>query len=157
MPERMARTPVSGVDFGTALNAILTSPAVRVSRVELTTRVPDPIASVNARANAIVVPPEDAALARARAVGGARDARLADHRMREVVSGPRGPVSAMVGEVLAPVLQALGTAGGRPEEGWPQGLDIDGPHDACLTLLYACFTPPAQAQQVEGLRRLAAN
>jgi amidase len=87
----------------------------------------------------------------------ARGARLGDYRIGYVLDDPRGPVSPEVGEVLAAAVEALRKAGARLEEGWPPGLDVGEQYAAYLTLLYARFTPPAREDQLEGLRRLAAN
>jgi amidase len=87
----------------------------------------------------------------------ARGARLADYRIGYVLDDPRAPVSSDVGPVLAAAVEALRKAGARLEPGWPQGLNVEEQYDAYLTLLYAWFTPPAREDQLEGLRRLAAN
>jgi amidase len=87
----------------------------------------------------------------------ARGARLRDYRIGYMLDDPRAPVSPDLGEALATAVEALRKAGARLEEGWPPGLNLDEQYDAYLTLLYAQFTPPAREEQLEGLRRLAAN
>jgi amidase len=62
-----------------------------------------------------------------------------------------------VGEVLAPAVEALRKAGAQLEQGWPPGLNVDEQYDAYLTILYARFTGPVREDQLEGMRKLAAN
>jgi len=87
----------------------------------------------------------------------ARGARLADYRIGYMLDDGRAPVSPEVGDVLAAAVESLRKAGARLEEGWPSGLNLDEQYEAYLTILYARFTAPVREDQLEGLRRLAAN
>jgi|HubBroStandDraft_6_1064221.scaffolds.fasta_scaffold70270_2 amidase len=87
----------------------------------------------------------------------ARGARLRDYRIGYMLDDPRGAVVPAVGEVLAPAVEALRKAGAQLEQGWPPGLNVEEQYDAYLTILYARFTEPLREDQLEGMRKLAAN
>jgi amidase len=87
----------------------------------------------------------------------ARGARLTDYRVGYVLDDPRAPVSSEVKDVLVAAVESLRKAGVRLEEGWPSGLNVDEQYEAYLTILYAHYTDPVREDQLEVLRRLAAN
>jgi amidase len=86
----------------------------------------------------------------------ARGARLADYRIGFVLDDPRCPVSADVKEVLASSVRALGEAGARLEEGWPEGVDPGSQYETYRYLLSAFFAFILKDDKIETLRaRLA--
>jgi len=87
----------------------------------------------------------------------ARGARLGDYRIGFVLDDPRCPVSPEVGDALAATIDALRKAGARLEEGWPPGVNVGEQYDAYLFLFNAFFTGRPSDDQLDELRRLAAN
>jgi amidase len=91
------------------------------------------------------------------ALPAARRARLRDYRIGYVLDHPRCAVSPEVGEPLAAAVEALRKAGATLEEGWPPGVNVEEQYDTYYFLLAALYTPPARDEQLDELRRLAAN
>ena len=91
------------------------------------------------------------------ALPAARRARLRDYRIGYVLDHPRCPVSPEVGEPLAAAVEALRKAGANLQEGWPPGVNVEEQYDTYFFLLMALYTPPARDEQLDELRRLAAN
>jgi amidase len=86
-----------------------------------------------------------------------RRARLRDYRIGYILNDPRCAVSPEVGEPLAAALEALRKAGVTLEEGWPSGVNVEEQYATYYFLLMALYTPPARDEQLDELRRLAAN
>lgn len=87
----------------------------------------------------------------------ARGARLRDYRIGYVLDHPRCPVSPEVGDGILAAVDAVRKAGATLEEGWPARVNVDEQYDTYLFLLYAMFTGTPPDDQMDGLRRLAAN
>jgi amidase len=86
-----------------------------------------------------------------------RRTRLRDYRIGYILDHPRCRVSPEVGEPLAAAVEALRKAGATLEEGWPPGVNVEEQYDTYFFLLMALYTPPARGEQLDELRRLAAN
>jgi amidase len=102
-------------------------------------------------------PDETEARAYRWALPAARRVRLRDYRIGYVLDHPRCAVSPEVGEPLAATVEALRKAGATLEEGWPPGVNVEEQYDTYFFLLMALYTPPARDEQLDELRRLAAN
>lgn len=87
----------------------------------------------------------------------ARGAKLSDYRIGYVLDDPRCPVSPEVGDALAATVEALRKAGAKLDEGWPRGVNVGEQYDAYLFLLYAMFTRTPRDDELDELRKLAAN
>jgi amidase len=87
----------------------------------------------------------------------ARGARLRDYRIGYVLDHARCPVSPEVGDGLAAAVAALRKAGATLEEGWPERVNVDEQFDTYLFLLYGMFAGTPRDDQMDELRRLAAN
>jgi amidase len=86
-----------------------------------------------------------------------RRTRLRDYRIGYVLDHPGCAVSPEVGEPLAATVEALRKAGATLEEGWPPGVNVEEQYATYYFLLMALYTPPARDEQLDELRRLAAN
>ncbi len=87
----------------------------------------------------------------------ARGGRLRDVRIGYVLDDSRCPVSPEVGDVLAAAVEALRKAGATLEEGWPPGVDVGEQYDTYLFLLYGLYSGAPRDDQLDELRRRAAN
>ncbi len=87
----------------------------------------------------------------------ARRTHLGDYKIGYVLDHPRCPLSPEVGDALTAAIDALRKAGVALEEGWPPGVNVEEQYDTYLLLLVANFTAVPRDDELDELRRLAAN
>jgi amidase len=102
-------------------------------------------------------PDVDRAIAYQWSLPPARKDRLSDYRIGYKVDDPLCSLSSDVKEVIVQVIESLGKANSRMEEGWPQGVKPDSQYGTFRYLLAASYAQLLRDDKIDKIRGLATS